>query len=204
MAAYIEPQRYWNPLTAQQKTNLLKYFKKQVYNSTYNNNHYFFHMVPVSLLEQSDFDSNREQLTKMYNRLMGWYRGDGWFIDGNNRGFDYYNLWGFQLFNQILYKYDNKWRNQFGSKIKETTAEFLKTFPYLFGRDGAPIPWGRSLSYRFAGNSAIAWAVINHINNIPPGEARRIASGRLNTFMSMVVLMIKICLQLVIGGPTQA
>lgn len=182
LAVYIEPNRYWDPLTFGQKKNLLAYFKKQAYIKTYDNNHYFFHMIPVELLDQNGYESNREHLTKMYERLMGWYRGDGWFLDGNNRGFDYYNLWGFQLFNQILYKYDTKWRNQFGQRIKETTAQFLKTFPYLFGRDGGPIPWGRSLSYRFAGNSAIAWAVINGNNTLPPGQARRIASGSLKYF----------------------
>ncbi|MGI8636343.1 MAG: DUF2264 domain-containing protein, partial [Segetibacter sp.] len=179
MAMYIEPSRWWDPLTEKQKTNLLNYFKKQVYVSTYDNNHYYFHMIPLALLEHNGYDANRPHLTKMFERLMGWYRGDGWFIDGNNRGFDYYNLWGFQLFNEVLYKFDPVWRKQFGERIKETTVKFLETYPYLFGRDGGPIPWGRSLSYRFAGNAAIAWAVINGISTLPPGEARRIASGSL-------------------------
>lgn len=182
MAAYIEPERYWDPLTVVQKNKLLSYFKKLAFNKTYNNNHYFFHMIPAELLDRSGVDSNREHLTRMYERLFGWYRGDGWFLDGNNRGFDYYNLWGFQLFNQVLYKYDARWRLQFGDRIKTTTAKFLETFPYLFGRDGGPVPWGRSLSYRFAGNSAIAWAVINKLSTIPPGQARRIASGSLKYF----------------------
>jgi hypothetical protein len=182
MAAYIEPERYWTPLTPEQKNNLLSYFRKSVYLKTYNNNHLFFHMVPVELLEQYGIDSNREHLTKMYELLMGWYRGDGWFLDGSNCAFDYYNLWGFQLFNQVLYKYDPKWRKQFGDRIEKTTAEFMKTLPWLFGRDGGPIPFGRSLSYRFAGNAAIAWSVINGMCTLPPGQARRIASGSLKYF----------------------
>ena len=182
MAAYIEPSRYWDPLTPKQKANMLEYFRKMAFLKTHNNNHYYFHMVPATLLDQNSVPSNREHLTKMYERLMGWYRGNGWFLDGNNRGFDYYNLWGFQLFNQVLYKYDPVWRAQFGERIKITTARFLETFPYLFGRDGGPIPWGRSLSYRFASNSAIAWAVINGLSSLPPGQARRIASGNLKYF----------------------
>lgn len=117
MAAYIEPQRYWDPLTQVQKDNLLRYLKKLAYVKTYDNNHYYFHMAPVALLDKYGYESNREQLTKMYERLMGWYRGDGWFLDGNNRTFDYYNLWAFQLFNQVLYKYDSKWREQFGERV---------------------------------------------------------------------------------------
>ncbi|MBC7890542.1 MAG: DUF2264 domain-containing protein [Ferruginibacter sp.] len=182
MAVYIEPKRYWEPLTPEQKTNLLKYFQKQSYTETYNNNHYYFHMIATEILDRYGFESNREHLTQMFERLMGWYRGDGWFLDGNNRTFDYYNLWGFQLFNQVLYKYDHLWRREFGDRIKTTTAKFLECLPYLHGKDGGPIPWGRSLAYRFAGNSAIAWATINGMNTLAPGLARRIASGSLKYF----------------------
>jgi len=182
IAIYLEPERYWNKLTSEQKSNLLYYLNKQVFNKTYNNNHYYFHMLPMALLEQNGFESNRTYLTQMSERLMGWYRGDGWFLDGSNRGFDNYNLWGFQLFNQVLFKFDSRWRSQFGYKIKKTTSKFLESFPWLYGRDGGPIPWGRSLTYRFAGISAIAWATLNGMNNIPPGQSRRIASGSLKYF----------------------
>jgi hypothetical protein len=182
MAAYIEPERYWDPLSDSQKKKLLIFLQKQVQTRAYDNNHYYFHTVPVELLEKNGLESNRDYLTRMNERLMGWYRGDGWFLDGSNRGFDYYNLWGFQLFNQVLYKYNLQWQEQFGERIKFSTERFLETLPYLYGRDGGPIPWGRSLSYRFAGNSAIAWAVINNMSTLPPGQARRIASGSLKYF----------------------
>ncbi len=182
MAAYIEPERYWDPFSEKQQKNLLNFFEKQVQTKAYDNNHYYFHTVPVDLLEQNGLASNRDYLTSMNERLMGWYRGDGWFLDGSNRGFDYYNLWGFQLFNQVLYKFNPQWQEQFGDRIEFTTARFLETLPLLFGRDGGPIPWGRSLSYRFAGNAAIAWAVINGTSTLPPGQARRMASGTMKYF----------------------
>ena len=75
-------------------------------------------MVPVALLEKYGYDANREHLTQMFERLLGWYRGDGWFIDGNNGGFDYYNLWGFQLFFQVLDRFDATWHDQFGEPDK--------------------------------------------------------------------------------------
>ena len=114
MAAYIEPERYWAPLSDSQKKNLLNFLQKQVHTRAFDNNHYYFHTVPVQLLEKNGLTSNRDYLTRMNERLMGWYRGDGWFLDGSNRGFDYYNLWGFQLFNQVLYKYNPHYREQFG------------------------------------------------------------------------------------------
>jgi hypothetical protein len=182
MAVYINPGRFWDPLTPQQKSNLLEYIKTHTYNPTNNNNWYYFHMTCVPLLEQNGLPSNRELLTHRFERLMGWYRGDGWFMDGSNRSFDYYNFWAFQMYNGILYKFDSKWRELFGERIKATTAEFLKTLPYLYGRDGGQIPWGRSLTYRFASNAPLSWAVINGYSTLPPGEARRIMSGSMKYF----------------------
>jgi len=182
IAVYLNQPVFWDPLTEHQKLNVLNYLQKQTHNKTYDNNHYFFHMVPVSLLEKFNYEANREHLTKMYDRLFGWYRGEGWFIDGSNRGFDYYNIWGFQLFNQILYRYDKKWHDLFGERIAKNSALFLETYPFLFGKDGGPIPWGRSLSYRFADVSLIGWSVLNGTCTLPPGQARRIASGSLKYF----------------------
>ncbi len=182
LGIYLCPNIFWEPLSKEQKQNILRYFQKQVFNQTYDNNHYLFHMIPVALLDKYGYDSNREHLTEMFKRLLGWYRGDGWFIDGNNGGLDNYNLWGFQLFYQILDQFDEKWKNQFDDQIKQVTTRFLEPFPYFFGRDGGPIPWGRSLTYRFANISFIGWSVLNKNCTLPPGQARRIASGTLKYF----------------------
>lgn len=182
MAVYVNPERFWDPLTAKQKNNLLEWLKKQVYNKSSNNNFYYFHLAVTPLLDKNGVASNRGQLTRMYDRLFGWYQGDGWFLDGANRGIDYYNIWAFQMYNQIIYKYDAAWRKQFGARIRSATNAFFKTFPYLFGRDGGPIPWGRSLTYRFACNASIGWSVLNANCPLPAGEARRIASGSLKYF----------------------
>ncbi|MFC1613659.1 DUF2264 domain-containing protein [Gemmatimonadota bacterium] len=182
MAVQINPRFFWDPLTEMQKQNVLAYFRDLAYNIAYDCNHWFFHMVPVPILEKYGVESNRDFLTGMFERLFHWYRGDGWFIDGGNRSFDLYNLWAFQLYNNALVHLDEPWNRRFGQRVRETTADFLKCLPYLFGRDGSPIPWGRSTTYRFACNSAIGWAVLNGTNTLPPGQARRIASGCLKYF----------------------
>lgn len=184
LAIYLCPERFWAPLTEKQKENLIVFFQKQSFNPAYDNNHYLFHLFATSLIEKygNGIDSNREHNTQMMQRLLGWYRGNGWFIDGNNRGFDYYNFWGFQLFFQMIYKFDPVWKEQFGVKIKKTSSQFLKMSPYLYARDGGQIPWGRSLTYRFASNAAIGWSIVNGNSTMSLGLARRILSGNLKYF----------------------
>ncbi|MBN2289947.1 MAG: DUF2264 domain-containing protein, partial [Candidatus Glassbacteria bacterium] len=136
LAALISPEFFWDPLSEKQQRNLLDYFKDLACNIAYDCNHWFFHMVPVPLLEKYGVESNREFLTAMFERLFHWYRGDGWFIDGGNSSFDLYNLWGFQLYNNALVYFDEPWSRRFGRRVSETTAQFQQCLPYLFGRDG--------------------------------------------------------------------
>jgi hypothetical protein len=181
-AVLLSPRFFWDPLTDTQKRNLLAYFKDLSRTFAYDCNHWYFHMITVPVLERNGVESNREFLSTMFERLLDWYRGDGWFTDGGNRGFDNYNLWGFQLYNQQLMHFDRPWREKFGGRVNQTTARFLESFPYLYGRDGGPIPYGRSTTYRFASLAAIGWASLNGTSTLPPGEARRIASGCLRYF----------------------
>jgi hypothetical protein len=182
MGVLLSPRFFWEPLTDAQKRNLLAFFQDLAHAPAYDCNHWYFHMMPVPVLERNGIPSNRQFLTGMFERLLNWHRGDGWFIDGGNRGFDYYNLWGFHLFNQALCFTDEPWRKQFGGRSNEATARFLETLPFLFGRDGGPVPYGRSLAYRFAVNAAAGWAALNGACTLPAGEARRIASGCLKYF----------------------
>ena len=181
-AMLVSPKFFWDPLTDIQKKNALVYFQDLVNTFAYDCNHWYFHMAAVPVLSRAGMPDNREFLTSIFRRLLDWHRGEGWFLDGGNRSFDLYNLWGFQLYNQQLIRFDRPWREQFGGEINRTTARFLESFPYLFGRDGGPIAWGRSTTYRFALLSAVGWAQLNGANTLSPGMTRRIASGALKYF----------------------
>jgi hypothetical protein len=157
----LSPEFFWRPLSEPQKQNILSLLKDLTTTPSYDNNHHFFHMLPVPVLEKHGIPMDRQHYTEMLERILGWYRGDGWFIDGGNRGHDWYNAWGFQLYANAVCFLDEPWREQFGPRFSEVSSRFFSSYPYLFGRNGAPIPWGRSLGYRFAGNAAIGWAWMN-------------------------------------------
>lgn len=180
--ALMSPRFFWEPFTSEQRGHILDYLEQLAAARSYDNNHYFFHMMPLPLLEANGRGVDRDLHTSRLERLLGWYRGDGWYIDGSNLSFDKYNAWGFQLYNQAVYRFDTRWRQQFGGRIAGITREFLRDYPYRIGRDGGPVPWGRSLSYRFAELAALGWASWNGLSPLPPGQARRIASGVLRYF----------------------
>ncbi len=182
LAALLSPRFFWKPFTARERARVLDLVGALAVQKAFDNNHHLFHLMPVPLLEQQGRDSSREHLTPLLDRVLAWHRGDGWFIDGNNRGFDHYNFWGFHLYLNALCHLDQPWREQYGKRVHDLTSAFLDRARWFFGRDGGPIPWGRSLTYRFADLGAIGWAHLNGANPLAPGLTRRMASGCLKYF----------------------
>jgi hypothetical protein len=58
----------------------------------------------------------------------------------------------------------------------------MENFPYFFGSNGSPVPFGRSLTYRVAAVSPVGYAEAAGLGTLPPGLERRIASGCLKYF----------------------
>ncbi|MGQ2914194.1 DUF2264 domain-containing protein [Microbacterium aurantiacum] len=76
----------------------------------------------------------------------GWYVGGGWYTDGGSATFDYYNSYAFHYYLYLVPFLEGrppaeKWVARLGS--------FLDDLEWLIGPDGAPIRYGRSLTYRF-------------------------------------------------------
>jgi hypothetical protein len=182
MAILLSPDFFWHPLTPTQQDNVLELMKSLAKTVAYDCNHWYFHLIGIPVLEKYGDNPDRTTANLSFERLLNWHRGDGWFIDGGNRAFDYYNLWGFQLYNNALCHFDSQWQEMFGNRVRNTTQQFQESFLYLFGRDGGPIPWGRSLTYRFGSIAALGYSLLNDTCTIPAGQARRCASGCLKYF----------------------
>ncbi|MER6794428.1 DUF2264 domain-containing protein, partial [Amycolatopsis mediterranei] len=109
--------------------------------------------------------------------LEGWYRGDGWYADGDGRAFDHYNGWALHLY-PVLDAHLAGEATRFGPRLRE----HLESFGLWFGGDGAPLHFGRSLTYRFAAASAVGLGAVTGDTPLRPGVSRRLLSGALRYF----------------------
>ncbi len=182
MAILIAPDYFWAPFTPEQQMNIGQFMKRLAEHDSHNNNHWYFHLAAVPILDRCGIAYHEAYFAEKWDRLMGWYRGDGWYVDGSNETFDYYNHWGFHYFNLLLYCGCDKWRDRYGEHIREVTQAFLANYPLFFGADGSSVPWGRSLVYRHALLAPLVWAEYAGLSPLPPGLSRRIASGNLRYF----------------------
>ncbi|MET9800544.1 DUF2264 domain-containing protein [Streptomyces sp. NPDC006368] len=147
------------------------------------NNWYLFPFTVAGFLEsvgRGDTETARA-IERGLGLLETWYRGDGWYADGDGRGFDHYNGWALHLY-PVLHAHlagDKPLLDVYGPRLRE----HLEGFSLLFGGDGAPVHFGRSLSYRFAAGAAVGAGALTGHTPLTPGASRRLLSGCLRYFL---------------------
>ncbi|WP_175409865.1 DUF2264 domain-containing protein [Streptomyces sp. TRM64462] len=147
------------------------------------NNWYLFPLSVAGFLEsvgRGDAETARA-VERGLGLLESWYRGDGWYADGDSRAFDHYNGWALHLY-PVLHAYlagDKALLGRYGPRL----AAHLEGFSLLFGGDGAPVHFGRSLTYRFAAGAAVGLGAVTGYTPLAPGVSRRLLSGTLRYFL---------------------
>ncbi|RLL70169.1 DUF2264 domain-containing protein [Streptomyces sp. Z26] len=147
------------------------------------NNWYLFPYTVATFLESvGRGDGETERARERALRLLeGWYRGDGWYADGDGRAFDHYNGWALHLY-PMLHAHlarDERESAHHGPRLRAHLDGFAPTF----GADGAPMHFGRSLTYRFAAGAAVAMGAVTGWTPLSPGTSRRLLSGTFRHFL---------------------
>jgi hypothetical protein len=147
------------------------------------NNWYLFPLTVAGFLQSAGRgdQETRRAIDRGLELLEGWYAGEGWYSDGDGRAFDHYNGWALHLY-PLLNAHlagDREQLAHYGGRLRQ----HLDGFGLLFGGDGAPIHFGRSLTYRFAAGAAVALGALTGYTPLAPGVSRRVLSGAVRHFL---------------------
>ncbi|GAB2848137.1 DUF2264 domain-containing protein [Streptomyces deserti] len=142
-----------------------------------------FQVITEEFLASAGAPHSRSEIDAGLARLEDWYRGGGWYTDGDGRKFDYYNAWALHLYPVL-------WARIAGPRADPRLVDrhrarlraFLHAHQHFFGADGAPVHQGRSLTYRFATTAPLWAGALADVTPLPPGRTRRLASGALKHF----------------------
>ncbi|WP_314172535.1 DUF2264 domain-containing protein [Streptomyces winkii] len=168
------------------------------------NNWYLFPLTVAGFLESAGRGDaeTRRAVERGLELLDGWYRGEGWYSDGDGRAFDHYNGWALHLY-PLLHAHlaqDAALSARLGARLRA----HLDGFALLFDGDGAPLHFGRSLTYRFAANAAVALGALTGHTPLAPGVSRRLLSGSVRYFLDRGALSRDGLLTLGWHGPHEA
>lgn len=149
-ALILTPEKVWDPLSEEEKENLCQWlYGINEYELPVCNWRMFAVLVNVAL-KKLGRNYSEEKLEFYLNGTDSFYLGDGWYQDGDSQQKDYYVSFAIHFYSLLYAKVMEKEDPKRSRLFKERAALFAKQFIYWFDDGGAALPFGRSLTYRFA------------------------------------------------------
>ncbi|MGW5640377.1 DUF2264 domain-containing protein [Streptomyces sp. NPDC003832] len=173
----------WDRLDERTRQNTVRWLGGFVGAVVNDSNWRLFQVVVEEFLASVGAPHRRSEIEDGLARLEDWYRGEGWYTDGDGQKFDYYNAWALHLYPVLWARIAGPRADpSLVARHRDRLSTFLLAHQHFFGSDGAPIHQGRSLIYRY-GTTAPLWAAaLCDASPLPPGRLRRLASGALRHF----------------------
>jgi hypothetical protein len=156
------PAAFWDRLEDKARDDLVRWLSQinRVKNLPANNWRFFRILVNLGLRAvQQPF--SEECLKRDLALIEGCYLGDGWYSDGRGAQRDYYVAMAMHFYGLLIAALDPPGLGDYAARYRERARLFASHFIQWFVPDGSALPYGRSLTYRFAQGafwSALAWA----------------------------------------------
>lgn len=108
---------------------------------------YFAIMVQLGF-KRAGLPYDQRAIDHRFALMDAYYLGDGWYSDGPGRPKDYYISMAFHFYGLIYAALSGDEAR--ADVLRERSRLFAQDFIYWSAADGASVPFGRSLTYRFA------------------------------------------------------
>ncbi|WP_078900700.1 DUF2264 domain-containing protein [Streptomyces sp. SBT349] len=173
----------WDRLAPDEQDRLDAWLRNALGNEPASNNWYLFPLTIASFLE--GVGRADRQTSWVIERGIGlidqWYRGEGWYSDGDGQAFDHYIGWALHLYPLLHARLrgDRALEDRLAARLDT----FLSTFAPTFDRNGAPLHYGRSLTYRTGTLASLAMGAVTGRSPLRPGQTRRVLSACLRYFL---------------------
>ncbi len=176
-------EHLWEPLSETAKDNLAAYL--------YNINEYVLpecnwvlFAVLVNLALKSVGKKYSEPKLSDYLKMTdSFYVGEGWYRDGDSNQKDYYISFAIHFYCLIYAKVMEQEDALRCALFKERAMIFAKQFIYWFDDSGEALPFGRSLTYRFAQAAFFSACVVAEIEPFTMGQMKGLIVRHLENWL---------------------
>ncbi|WP_343084017.1 DUF2264 domain-containing protein [Blautia producta] len=187
---YFAREIIWDPLKHCEKKQIADWIfhcTEVAYKECYPNNHYWFCVLNFLILKKLGFsyEGTEQYIRSGLEKLDALYIGNGWYQDGEFGRFDYYIPWALHSYPMLWTLIEDESFEGYQERkwmYIERTKEFLPSYAHCFDKTGSHIPFGRSLSYRYAASGIFPLAVLAGCH-FDPGLARNIVLKNINYFV---------------------
>ena len=152
----LVPELLWEPLSGRTQAQLVEWLRRIERYEPVRNNWQFFRVLVQLGLERVGAPFDRDAQARSLEMLDGFHLGDGWYADGEGGARDHYVPWAFHAYGLVFarQKPDHPLAEVFRERARRVAADFEA----FFDPTGGVLPFGRSLTYRFA--AAGFWAAL--------------------------------------------
>ncbi|MDF2485068.1 MAG: hypothetical protein K0R46_1236 [Herbinix sp.] len=168
-AISLNPDKLWKNLQDNERSNLYQWLDQINVRKVHPNNWRFFRILVNMTFRKLGLPWNEDNLEDDLQIIENCYTGEGWYYDGNAGQVDYYIPFAMHFYSLIYAQMMEQEDPQRAFTFKSRSAVFAKDFIYWFGKDGSEIPFGRSLTYRFAHVAFFAALAFSNTEGLPLG-----------------------------------
>ena len=146
------PAVVWEPLAENEKQNLARWLNTINTHELPHCNWLFFRVLVDLALDSVGMPCDLPQMERDLDEIDSWYVGDGWYTDGTpsiKPQRDYYIPWALQYYGVLYSVFAAKRAPARAERFRRRALEFGRQFAFWFDENGAALPYGRSLGYRF-------------------------------------------------------
>jgi hypothetical protein len=150
LALLMVPEHVWEPLPEQSRQQAVDWLGTINTLDVVDSNWLWFRVLVNMGLANVGANYDQVAMEKALDRLNDFYLGDGWYSDGKTSQRDYYIPFAMHYYGLIYAKFASVSDPQRAARFRQRATKFAQDFIHWFAADGAALPFGRSLTYRFA------------------------------------------------------
>lgn len=182
------PERIWLPLAQEEQDQLYRWLNQINSHPCYDCNWLFFNVLVNTGFRKIGRPFDAGQLENNLKRMDDFYMGEGWYRDGINGHSDYYVPFAIHYYALLYAKLMEQEDPERSRVFKERAQLFASEFIGWFAPDGSALPYGRSLTYRFA--QSAFWGALAYagVEGFPAGVVKGLVLRNLRWWFSQPIV----------------
>ncbi|MEG0995581.1 MAG: DUF2264 domain-containing protein, partial [Clostridia bacterium] len=149
MGLCLAPQRFYFELPEDARRNVYRWLNQINDHDMPKNNWIFFRVLVNTGFLLCGLPYPKERMEADFALIETHYEGDGWYFDYFNQR-EYYTMWAFHYYGLIYAKVMKERDPERSQTYIDRAKRMAVDFASWFDRTGEALPYGRSLTYRFA------------------------------------------------------
>lgn len=183
-AVCLAPQVIWERLTPEEQKRFYHWFNQINEREVHPNNWRYFRILVNTMWRVVGQEWDKQRMKEDQALIEDCYTEHGWYFDGTEHQIDYYIPFAIQFYSLLYSRFMEKEDSEYCTLLKQRAAEFSWEFIYWFDHDGNEIPFGRSLTYRFAHSAFFAAMGFAENEGAGYGTMRRLLLSNIRQWMN--------------------